>query len=116
MKNIDLGVQKRGRTCLYYTSDFKSLFYLFEGSLYVVQPQQTTKNVGKKRKKQNYPGLSLLFIRGMLTQGIVVRYLGRDAGLGFQQVLPVLCQIFDLAHEVDGQAAALGEGSEVFLT
>ena len=72
--------------------------------------------LGKKRKKRNYPGLSLLFIRGMLTQGIVVRYLGRDAGLGFQQVLPVLRQIFDLAHEVDGQAAALGEGSEVFLT
>ena len=51
----------------------------------------------------------------MLTQGIVVRYLGRDAGLGFQQGLPVLRQVFDLAHEVDGQATARGEGSEVFL-
>mmetsp|Transcript_10828 Transcript_10828/g.18356 ORF Transcript_10828/g.18356 Transcript_10828/m.18356 type:complete len:216 (-) Transcript_10828:252-899(-) len=50
----------------------------------------------------------------MLTQGIVERDIGLDAGARFQQLLPVLRQILDLPHKVNRQLAGRGEGREVF--
>ena len=119
---------KHVKECLWVffcTSDLKFLFYLFRGLCCSTPPGKLSKSPFKTPNfweqtpvstPRPEPGLSLLCVCWMLTQGIVVRNRGRHAGLGFQQALPVLRQIFDLPHKVDRQAAALWEGSEVFLT
>ena len=131
LKNLDLEVQKRGKTCERMSMSL-FLHFRLEVSVLSLQGIMLFNPPGKLSKSPfktpNFweqtpvstprpePGLSLLCVCWMLTQGIVVRNRGRHAGLGFQQALPVLRQIFDLPHKVDRQAAALWEGSEVFLT